>query len=64
MHSARDPKEEPYLNLALHKGVKYLVTRDADLLDLASATGLSFEIMDPVAFLIALRTIQQLDKIR
>lgn len=51
----RDPKDEPYLNLALHAGVDYLITRDTDLLDLASAPGLGFEIVDPVAFLTRLR---------
>src|ERR1700687_4086361 len=30
----RDPKDEPYLNLALAAQVSYLVTRDKDLLDL------------------------------
>jgi putative PIN family toxin of toxin-antitoxin system len=31
---ARDPKDEPYLNLALAARADYLVTRDTDLLDL------------------------------
>ena len=35
---ARDPKDEPYLNLALAAGARYLVTRDKDLLDLMSDT--------------------------
>jgi putative PIN family toxin of toxin-antitoxin system len=30
----RDPKDEPYLNLAIATGAKYLVSRDNDLLDL------------------------------
>ena len=30
----RDPKDEPYLNLALATKSQYLVTRDKDLLDL------------------------------
>ena len=30
----RDPKDEPYLDLALASGAKYLVSRDRDLLDL------------------------------
>jgi putative PIN family toxin of toxin-antitoxin system len=30
----RDPKDEPYLNLALAVGAQYLVSRDKDLLDL------------------------------
>jgi len=32
---ARDPKDEPYINLALAARADYLVTRDTDLLDLA-----------------------------
>ena len=55
MKLPRDPKDEPYLNLALHAGADYLVTRDTDLLDLASATDLGFEIVDPLAFLTRLR---------
>jgi len=31
---ARDPDDEPYLNLAVTAGAAYLVTRDRDLLDL------------------------------
>jgi len=31
---ARDPKDEPYLDLALATQARYLVTRDKDLLDL------------------------------
>ncbi len=34
----RDPKDEPYLNLAVATGASYLVTRDKDLLDLADAS--------------------------
>lgn len=30
----RDPKDEPYLNLAITAGANYLITRDKDLLDL------------------------------
>lgn len=30
----RDPKDEPYLNLAIDIGADYLISRDADLLDL------------------------------
>jgi len=32
----RDPKDEPYLNLAIAAGASYLVSKDHDLLDLAS----------------------------
>lgn len=60
----RDPKDEPYINLALAAGAQFIVTRDNDLLDLAGqgeeATRLrqlcpSLLILDPVAFLRALR---------
>jgi putative PIN family toxin of toxin-antitoxin system len=57
----RDPKDEKYLDLALHAGAQYLVTRDKDLLDLmepATEEGRMFRqqhpgltILDPVAFL-------------
>ena len=52
----RDPKDEPYLNLAIASGAKYLVTRDNDLLDLMSDTGFRSRypdllIVEPVAFL-------------
>ena len=30
----RDPKDEPYINLALASGAEYLISRDRDLLDL------------------------------
>lgn len=33
----RDPKDEPYLNLAIAARASYLVTRDRDFLDLADA---------------------------
>jgi hypothetical protein len=60
---ARDPKDEPYLNLALAAAATYLVTWDTDLLDLMgdSADGIAFRdrfpglvILTPVAFLRAL----------
>jgi putative PIN family toxin of toxin-antitoxin system len=56
----RDPKDEPYLNLAIAASAKYLVTRDKDLLDLMAENpeGSRFQaqfpdlkILDPVAFL-------------
>ena len=52
----RDPDDEPYLNLAIAAGAKYLVTRDNDLLDLMKEDTFrqrfpSFTILDPVALL-------------
>jgi len=32
----RDPKDEPYINLAITAGASYLVSRDRDVLDLAN----------------------------
>ena len=34
---ARDPKDEPYLNLAAHRQVDYLESRDRDLLEAGGA---------------------------
>jgi putative PIN family toxin of toxin-antitoxin system len=57
----RDPKDEPYLNLAIAAGVAYIVSRDTDLLDLMrwdTEEGRDFQrrfrflkILDPVSFL-------------
>jgi putative PIN family toxin of toxin-antitoxin system len=56
----RDPKDEPYLNLAIAAGASYLVTWDKDLLDLMADNpdGTAFRsrfsgllILTPVAFL-------------
>ena len=57
----RDPKDEPYVNLALAAGATYIVSRDNDLLDLMRwdrEEGREFQkrfrslmIVDPVAFL-------------
>jgi predicted nucleic acid-binding protein len=57
----RDPNDEPYVNLALAAGARYLVTWDNDLLDLmneATPAGQDFRrrfpdltILNPVAFL-------------
>ena len=61
----RDPKDEPYINLAIASKVEYLVSRDKDLLDLMddqSSTGQLFKkdfpsliILTPVGFLEVLR---------
>ena len=66
---ARDPKDEPYINLALVARASYLVTRDSDLLDLMKETteeGRAFRfkypfltILDPVAFLKEIATRNQ-----
>jgi putative PIN family toxin of toxin-antitoxin system len=52
----RDPDDEPYLNLAIAAGARYLVSRDKDVLDLANDSDFrsrfpSLTILDPVAFL-------------
>lgn len=52
----RDPKDEPYINLALAVGAVYLVSRDKDVLDLLSDPDFrsqfpTLTILDPVAFL-------------
>jgi putative PIN family toxin of toxin-antitoxin system len=52
----RDPKDEPYLNLAVAAKAKYLVSRDRDLLDLMKDEGFrqrypDLVILDPAAFL-------------
>ena len=59
----RDPKDEPYINLAVAAGADYLVSRDSDLLDLMRwdrAEGRDFQrrfrhlkILDPIDFLAA-----------
>ncbi|MFN7949294.1 MAG: putative toxin-antitoxin system toxin component, PIN family [Blastocatellia bacterium] len=68
-HFSRDPKDEPYLNLALTAGVDFLVSRDHDLLDLMS--GITVEckefrqrfrkgrILDPVEFLKEVQKLQR-----
>lgn len=50
---ARDPKDEPYLNLAAHSQADYLVSRDRDLLeaDAIAKKMPTLRIVDPVAFL-------------
>ena len=62
---SRDPKDEAYLNLAVHAAADFLVTRDADLLDVPTGTNAeslairaaapTLRIVDPVAFLTLIR---------
>jgi len=55
---ARDPKDEPYLNLAAECQAGCLVSRDRELLDGAESiaeTWPNLRIVDPVAFLITMR---------
>jgi predicted nucleic acid-binding protein len=62
----RDPKDEPYLNLACGAEADYLVSRDSDLLDLATpddSLGATLRekcprlaILDPPSFIAAVRT--------
>ena len=52
----RDPKDEPYLNLAITSGADYLATWDKDLLDLMDDDGFrrrfpSPTILEPPALL-------------
>src|SRR5438046_2790045 len=52
----RDPKDEPYLNLAVAFGASYLVSRDRDLLDLMEDEAFrqafpDLVILDPVELL-------------
>jgi putative PIN family toxin of toxin-antitoxin system len=61
----RDPKDEPYINLAIAVGASYLVTRDTDLLDLAEqanpdgvrlrSCAPQLQIVDPGVFLACVR---------
>jgi len=61
----RDPKDQPYLNLALAAGASFIVTRDKDMLDLAleeSEEGSrlrsaipGFSVLDPASFLREMR---------
>jgi len=66
---SRDPKDEPYVNLAAAAGVEFIVSRDNDLLDLM--TGITDEckefrqrfrplkVIDPVEFLKRFETQQE-----
>lgn len=62
---SRDPKDEPYINLARVAKAQYLVSRDADLLDVPTSSDTDsrrvreecpgLEIMDPLTFLRSMR---------
>ena len=63
--SERDPKDEPYINLAIAAGAIHLVSRDTDILDLANPDvpdgvrlrlhAPRLQILDPVSFLAEMR---------
>jgi putative PIN family toxin of toxin-antitoxin system len=57
----RDPKDEPYVNLAIETAAPFIVSWDADLLDLMRddhfrATCPTITVVDPVTFLKHVRT--------
>jgi uncharacterized protein len=65
---SRDPKDEPYLNLALAAQAQYLVSRDRDLLDLMNDETFrqrfpDLIILDPAAFLQAIRAAGQTEQV-
>jgi len=61
----RDPKDEPYINLAIAAGASYLVSRDNDVLSLAKLSNPDggrlqghapdLQILYPVSFLVEVR---------
>jgi putative PIN family toxin of toxin-antitoxin system len=56
----RDPKDEPYLNLAIGTNAGFVVSRDKDMLDLMSDSSFrnaypALTIIDPLAFLTHVR---------
>jgi predicted nucleic acid-binding protein len=61
MQFPRDPKDEPYLNLAIVTKASFIVTRDPDMLSLMSDESYktsypTLSIIDPPAFLRHVRT--------
>jgi putative PIN family toxin of toxin-antitoxin system len=60
----RDPKDEPYVNLAIATNSPYLVSRDKDLLDLMEDKDFrekypNLMILDPAAFLKAMAEFEK-----
>jgi putative PIN family toxin of toxin-antitoxin system len=60
----RDPKDEPYVDLAVAAGARYLVSRDDDLLDLMGDAAFrqwfpDLTVIDPVALLCELAPIPE-----
>lgn len=63
----RDPKDEPYRNLAFHAEAEFLVTRDKDLLEISFGSSdigkvvskrcPALKIVEPVTFLHAIRQL-------
>jgi predicted nucleic acid-binding protein len=52
----RDPKDEPYINLAIAAGADYITSRDNDLLDLMHDADFTcrfpgIKVLDPVSLL-------------
>jgi putative PIN family toxin of toxin-antitoxin system len=63
----RDPKDEPYINLALDAGARYLASRDKDLLDLAKDENFHQEfpdliILDPASLLREMAPVEGADE--
>lgn len=60
----RDPKDEPYINLAVATQAEFLVSRDRDLLDLMTDADFrrrfpTLKIVDPETFLRTIRSSQE-----
>jgi len=59
----RDPKDEPYINLAIAANADYLTSRDKDLLDLTNDRNFTMrypgiQVFDPVSLLRAIEVAQ------
>lgn len=59
---SRDPKDEPYINLAVASGAAYIVSRDTDLLDLM--TGYTDECKEFRQRFRSLKVIEPLELLR